>query len=82
MKNTIIISFLLLACMFYGTAFADMQPVKSFEERKPTPYNGNPFGFVYGDAITENVSGKVNVHPITYRLNGITIAANVYTPAG
>lgn len=68
--------------MFYGTAFADMQPVKSFEERKPTPYNGNPFGFVYGDAITENVSGKVNVHPITYRLNGITIAANVYTPAG
>ena len=41
----------------------------------------NPFGLVYGDAITENVNGKVNIHPVTYRLNGIDIAANVYTPA-
>jgi len=41
----------------------------------------NPFGLVYGDAITENVSGKVNIHPLTYKLNGIEIAANIYTPA-
>ena len=41
----------------------------------------NPFGLVYGDAITENVPGKVNIHPVTYKLNGIDIAANVYTPA-
>lgn len=41
----------------------------------------NPFGLVYGDAITENVSGKVNIHPVTYKLNGIDISANVYTPA-
>lgn len=41
----------------------------------------NPFGLVYGNAITENVSGKVNIHPVTYKLNGIDIAANVYTPA-
>ncbi len=41
----------------------------------------NPFGLVYGDAITENVSGKVNIHPVTYKLNGLDIAANVYTPA-
>lgn len=41
----------------------------------------NPFGLVYGDAITENVKGKVNLHPVTYKLNGIDIAANVYTPA-
>jgi len=41
----------------------------------------NPFGLVYGDAITENVKGKVNIHPVTYKLNGIDIAANVYTPA-
>lgn len=41
----------------------------------------NPFGLVYENAITENVQGKVNIHPVTYKLNGIDIAANVYTPA-
>jgi uncharacterized protein len=41
----------------------------------------NPFGLVYKDAIKENIPGKVNIHPVTYKLNGITIAANVYTPA-
>jgi fermentation-respiration switch protein FrsA (DUF1100 family) len=41
----------------------------------------NPFGLVYHDAITENVSGQVNIHPVTYKLNGIEISANVYTPA-
>jgi hypothetical protein len=41
----------------------------------------NPYGLVYGDAITENVQGKVNIHPVNYNLNGIKIAANVYTPA-
>lgn len=41
----------------------------------------NPFGLVYENAITENVPGKVNIHPVAYNLNGIEIAANVYTPA-
>lgn len=41
----------------------------------------NRFGLVYQDAITENVSGKVNIHQVTYKLNGIDISANVYTPA-
>lgn len=41
----------------------------------------NSFGLVYGGAITQNVKGKVNIHPVTYKLNGIDIAANVYTPA-
>lgn len=41
----------------------------------------NAFGLVYEGAITENVKGKVNIHPVTYKLNGIDIAANVYTPA-
>ncbi len=41
----------------------------------------NSFGLVYKDAIAENVPGKVNIHPVTYQLNGLKIAANVYTPA-
>lgn len=41
----------------------------------------NPYTLVYQGAITENVKGKVNIHPVTYKLNGIDIAANVYTPA-
>jgi uncharacterized protein len=41
----------------------------------------NPFGLVYEGAISKNFPGKVNLHPVTYKLNGIDIAANVYTPA-
>ncbi|NLC70602.1 MAG: alpha/beta hydrolase [Desulfuromonadaceae bacterium] len=43
-------------------------------------YKLNPFTLAYEGAITENAKGKVNIHPVTYQLNGIDISANVYTP--
>ena len=44
-------------------------------------YRQNPFTLVYEGAITENQPGKVNIQPVTYKLNGLNISANVYTPA-
>ena len=44
-------------------------------------YKLNPFTLTYAGAITENIKGQVNIHPVTYKLNGIDISANVYTPA-
>jgi uncharacterized protein len=44
-------------------------------------YRLNPFTLAYDGAITENVNGQVQVHPVTYKLNGLEISANVYTPA-
>lgn len=57
------------------TAMASMTSANAADYKK------NPFTLVYDGAITENVSGKVNIHPVKYNLHGIQIAANVYTPA-
>lgn len=44
-------------------------------------YKKNPFSLVYDGAIAQNIKGAVNITPVKYKLNGLDIVANVYTPA-
>lgn len=44
-------------------------------------HNENPYGLVYGNAITKNEQGKVNIRPVEYQVDGIKVAANLYLPA-
>lgn len=69
MNSKFMMGFLMAAAMWINSAAAD-DKTKS-----------NPFGLVYKDAITENLNGKINIQPTTYKLNGLDISANVYTPA-
>ena len=62
---------------FLITVMLGSTSILVFSQNQPI----NPFGLVYQDAIKENIPGKVNIHPVTYKLNGIYISANVYTPA-
>ena len=41
----------------------------------------NKFELVYDNAISENVKGQVNIHPVSYEVDEIRVSANVYTPA-
>lgn len=44
-------------------------------------YKRNPFTLTYAGAITKNEPRNVNIYPVKYKLNGLDISANVYTPA-
>ncbi|HRJ31218.1 MAG TPA: alpha/beta hydrolase [Cyclobacteriaceae bacterium] len=52
---------------------ADAQTTKKSQQQ-------NPYTLVYEGAVSENVKGQVNIHPVTYKIKDISIAANVYTP--
>lgn len=71
MKNTPIKATMVAAMMTFsvGEAMSD-------------DFRKNPFTLAYAGAIRANEPGKVNIYPVQYKLNGLDIAANVYTPAG
>lgn len=59
-----------------ATAFAATEIANAQSAARPQ----NPWTLVYAGAIVKNEKGKVNIHPVTYKINNLEIAANVYTP--
>ncbi len=67
----------LVITLLISTITVQMSSAQTIQkERKQNPYT-----LVYDGAITENVKGEVNIHPVSYKIKEITIVANVYTPA-
>lgn len=67
----------LIVALAMSTAVSDAVKAQSTQK----VHQNNPFTLVYEGAITENARGKVNIHPVSYKIKDITITANVYLPA-
>ena len=88
MINKILTTILCFSFLVCGTTeakkkveVAKCEPFAEVDFSKIKSPNDNPFGLVYKDALTANEVGNVNIHRINYNLNGLKIAANIYTPA-
>lgn len=70
-------------CVMAGATccFAASLPKENRANTKIPKGMANPWGLVYEGAIEKNEPGKVHLIPTTYIVNGIEIAANIYTPA-
>lgn len=64
-----------------ATASLTSAQAQAFGDEGPT-LKPNRLGLVYEQALEKNVPGKVNVHRVNYKIDGINAVANVYTPAG
>ncbi|MFV5693664.1 alpha/beta hydrolase [Flavobacterium sp. LT1R49] len=67
----------LIIALVMSIAAIDMSNAQTTQKA----HQQNPYTLVYEGAITENVKGKVNIYPVTYKIKEITIVANVYAPA-
>lgn len=63
-----------IAALAMSTGITDVVNAQTYKADQ------NPYTLVYEGAIKENVKGKVNIHPVSYKINDITIAANIYKP--
>lgn len=66
---------------FFSTTLIAAITINAVAVASAADYKQNKYTLTYEGAISENVAGKVNIHPVTYKLHGLDISANVYTPA-